>query len=484
MGPGAMFLAICMAIIAAAAGAAVYVYLGVSTLEAATVAVATLTSLVLYHLVSSRVGLRSMVGRQFADLSRGSADVARQVAEMERRVAALEGKIETALDHALAVTDPLTAEIEEVGTLVKRLAQTVEGQQTRLDALGPTPSKPPAAFAAPIAAEPFTGALDQPASPSHHADKDGTAAAAKAGPDAAAISAAVDANRIDLYLQPIVTLPQRKVRYYEATARLRNDVGETFPPRAFIPQAESGGLMPKVDNVVMFRCVALVRRLLLKNRDIGMFCNLSAKTLTDAAFLPQLLDFMAANRAIAPWLVFQFSHEAVAAMSAAEHEGLAALSERGFRFSMDGVSTLRLDPGELVNRGFRYIKAHADLLLKRARPIPTDIRPAELSDLLGRFGIDLIVDRIDDERSVIDLLDHDVRYGQGSLFSPPRPARPEALQAYSELSDAGTNERSAETNRSVPVHVPAPSSDPPEPATDSAGPGTAAQIVRGVMAGG
>src|SRR5439155_3398238 len=253
-------------IIAAAAGATVYVYLGVSTLEAATVAVATFTSLVLYHVVSSRVGLRSAVSRQLADLSRGSADVARQVAEMERRVAALEDKIETAVDHARAVTDPVTAEIEELGTLVKRLAETVEGHQAMLDALARAPSKSPAAFASPAAAEPLTGALQQPASPVDRADKDGTATAAEAGLDAAAIRDAIDANRIDLYLQPIVTLPQRKLRYYEATSRLRNDVGETFHPSAFIPRAESCGLMPKIDNLVMFRCVQLVRRLLLKNR--------------------------------------------------------------------------------------------------------------------------------------------------------------------------------------------------------------------------
>src|SRR5262249_32672968 len=40
------------------------------------------------------------------------------------------------------------------------------------------------------------------------------------------IREAVDSNRIDLFLQPIVTLPQRKVRYYEAVARLRAGDGD------------------------------------------------------------------------------------------------------------------------------------------------------------------------------------------------------------------------------------------------------------------
>ena len=42
------------------------------------------------------------------------------------------------------------------------------------------------------------------------------------------IAAAVDSNRIDLYLQPIVTLPQRKVRYYEATVAPAHRGGPTL----------------------------------------------------------------------------------------------------------------------------------------------------------------------------------------------------------------------------------------------------------------
>jgi cyclic-di-GMP phosphodiesterase, flagellum assembly factor TipF len=451
---GAIFIALCMAIIAGSAGAIVYLYLGVSALEAGTVAVATLTALVLYNIVTRHIGSRSVVIRQLAELSRGGAEVARQVAEMGRRFAALEGKIETAVDYARAVTDPLTAEVGELGTLVKHLAETVASQQTMLETLARTSPKSQAALAAAIPTERLasaTGTPDAPEPSSDLAGKDGAVTADRVNLELAAIRNAIDTDRIDLYLQPIVRLPQRKVRYYEAVSRLRNEAGEILHATDFVPQAESGGLMPKIDNLVIFRCVGLVRRLLLKNREIGLFCNLSQMTLTDANFFPQLLDFMAANRAIAPSLVFQFRHSAVRAMGAIEYESLAALSERGFRFSMDHVMGLRLEPSELANRGFRYIKVHANLLLDTARPAPTDIHPADLSDLLGRFGIDLIVDRIEHERSVIDLLDHDVRYGQGSLFSPPRPVRAEALQANPEPPDAATGGRNAAEDQLAPM---------------------------------
>jgi len=484
---GVIFVAVCMVIIAGSAGAIVYFYLGVSASEAATIAVATLTALALYNTVSTRIGTRTVVGRQLADLSRGVADLARQVAELGRRLAAMEGKVETALDRTAAVTDPLSMEIGELGMLIKQLAETVAAHQTSLDELRSAPAVPPGILAAEAlaqhlaaeaSAQRHTAEPVAPSEPARPSEPDAAPAApATDGVDAraqeqareqeaalASIRTAIDANRVDLYLQPIVTLPQRKVRYYEAMSRLRNERGEVVHAADFIPQAETGGLMPKIDNLVIFRCVQVVRRLLLKNRDIGLFCNLSGTTLTDATYFPQFFEFLEANRAIAPSLVLEFTQSAVRAMGPIEHECLAALSERGFRFSMDNVVDLRIEPRELANRGFRFIKIQANHLLNRGgTATATDIHPADLSDLVGRFGIDLIAERIESEGSVVDLLDCDVRYGQGFLFSPPRPVRAEALQGIAERSDVVARETGAATDNAPPSDTAGRNPDAPSP---------------------
>src|SRR5262249_48632935 len=236
----------------------------------------------------------------------------------------------------------------------------------------------------------------------------------------AMIARAVEGNRVDLYLQPIVSLPQRKVRFYEAVARLRTEDDEILSPPGFVPFAEAGGLMPRIDNLILFRCVQVVRRLASKNRDIGVFCDISGPTLNDPEFYPQLSDFMQANRALAPSLVLEFSQAALRHMGPIESESLAALAALGFRFSLDRLTDLRVDPRELADRAFRFVKAPAALLLNRMSMPATDIHPADFSDLLGRFGIDLIADQIESETTVVDLLDYDVRFGQGVLFSPPR----------------------------------------------------------------
>ncbi len=438
----AIFIAACMVLIAGSIGFVVYLRFGLTGAESALAALGTLTALAVYNAITARKRDRLEVSNQLANLGRGSGDLARQLAEFSRRVNTLEVKVDSVIDRALATAQPLSAEIEELSTLVKQLADSVAAHDVALSG-GRRP--PSAAEIAPAAAGAAAAATDSlltavPATPGAPIGRK-IAAFANLDRDGiiAAIAGAIDAAKIDLYLQPVVTLPQRKVRYYEALSRLKAENGDLVAAGDFIAYAEAGSLMPKLDQLSTLRCVQVVRRLLLKNRDIGLFCNLAGATLTDSGF-PKFLEFMEANRAIAPALVFEFTQSAVRAMGPIEHESMAALAERGFRFSMDNLTDLRVDARELNERGFRFVKVPAPLLFNRVGVASTDIHPADFSDLLGRFGIDLIAERIESENTVVDLLDYDVRFGQGFLFSPPRPVRAEALQgAAADAKDAAQN---------------------------------------------
>ena len=187
----------------------------------------------------------------------------------------------------------------------------------------------------------------------------------------AAIRSAIDAHRIDMHLQPIVTLPQRKVRYYEALTRLRTEDGHMLQPPEFLEPAEAGGLVGRIDNLLLFRCVQVMRRLLLKNREIGLFCNISATTLNDAQYFPQMVQFLEANRVLAPSLVLEFRQSAWRDMGPLELESLAALRELGFRFCMDQVTDLRIEPRDLAERGVRFIKVPAAVCWRARRPTST-----------------------------------------------------------------------------------------------------------------
>jgi len=462
---GTVFIAICMALVAGSAGAIVFLRFGIGPWESGAVALATLLILILINLITSRPQDHSAISEQIASLSQGTGDLARQVTAMERRLIALETRIDkTAEANAEAVrivTDPLAFEMSELSTLVHLLANAV-AKQTELTEQGQLAEAPAALHvpeqtveavaAAPVAmsedAETALPAIPKtPARAHDNADPVGTqptaprpatvtAAAGFIGQSpseqAAAIHRAIDANRFDVYLQPIVTLPQRKVRFYEAVARLRTETGEIVPAADFISRAASAGVLPKIDKLQLFRCVQIVRRLHVKHSEVGVFCNMSTETLADAAAFGVILDFLEANRAIAGSLLLEFSQAAWRSMGPIERESIAALAERGYHFSLDNVTDLSLEPRDLAQRHVRYIKIPGGLLLDRAGGQIGDIDRADLSNLLARYGIEVIADRVETEAVVVDLLDYDLRYGQGFLFSQPRPVRAEALQPVNE----------------------------------------------------
>ncbi|MHC2563289.1 cyclic-di-GMP phosphodiesterase TipF (flagellum assembly factor) [Bradyrhizobium liaoningense] len=437
-----IFIAICMVLVAASLGLVLYSVAGISGTESAIVALTALTFLILYNAVSMRLRDRSDVGGQIADLSRGTADLARQVAEFGRRLAAIEGRIASSNSANSDRVQSVIGEINELGGLVRQLATTVSAHEdllagnapapapvmrpepeTPIDLAAPFEEKPVAAPPLPAPPRPAPAVQAQPANPVQ------TGNGRSQTQLLATLRNAIDENRIDIFLQPMVTLPQRKVRFYEAVTRLRDERDQLITAEEFISIAEASGLIGRIDNMVMLRCVQVLRRLMVRNKDVGVFCNLAASTLGNSTTFAQCLDFLEANRALAPSLVLEFKQSTFRNLGPAETENLAALAQRGFRFSIDHVTDLRIEPRELADRGVRFIKVPATLLLDPRQASTSDIHPSDLSDLLGRFGIDLIAERIEGERAVVDLLDYDVRFGQGFLFAPPRPLRPEGASA-------------------------------------------------------
>jgi len=247
------------------------------------------------------------------------------------------------------------------------------------------------------------------------------------------IRSSLEENRVDLYLQPMVSLPQRKLRYYEALSRLRDKDGRIIMPAQYMQVAGKAGLMSVVDNLLLFRCVQIVRRLTQKNRDIGIFCNISGDTLADKEFFPQFLDYMRVNRDLAGQIVFEFNQEAVLKAGSEGEHNLAALATMGFGLSMDHVESLALDFLRLKAIGFRHLKVRASTLTGGMNSAGAAVAAEDFKKLLSRHGLNLIAERVEDEKTVVQLLDYAVDYAQGYLFGEPRAVREDSMKSPAAL---------------------------------------------------
>jgi len=238
-------------------------------------------------------------------------------------------------------------------------------------------------------------------------------------------------GRVELHLQPIVTLPQRRPLFYEGFTRLKDPTGRVVMPDEFLAPAEAAGLMPQIDNMLLFRCVQIVRKLLQKDRRVGVFCNLSPRSLSDELFFPNFVEFLQDNRDLAGAMLFELPQAAFESRTPAQARAMARLADLGFGFSIDRVQSLAVDLADLERSAVRFLKVDGSLLVhqlnvERIRPkgpITREIAAADVVSVFRRHMIELIAERIEEESVVVEVLDLEVGLAQGYLFGPPRPIK-------------------------------------------------------------
>lgn len=345
----------------------------------------------------------------------------------------------------------IKGEMEKIRSTSRELSADVEAMQTRLDQIEASIAfgvqQPPQIEARPQGGQIELKLIDQ------IVDKLGAAMDARLqniqsasnvtpiSPAAARgpmdlVREAILENRVELHLQPIVQLPQRKTAFYEGFTRLKDATGRLIMPQEFIPAAEQAGLMSTIDNVLLFRCVQIVRKLMKQDRRIGIFCNLTPASLADDAFFPQFLEFMRENRDLAGSVIFEIPQAAFEARGAVEARAMGKLVDLGFRFSIDRVTSAELDLPDLERSGVRYVKIPARILSEQivrggVRPrsaITREIAATDIAAIFQRYGIDLIAERIESEDMVLETLDLDVPFGQGHLFGAPRAIKDSLME--------------------------------------------------------
>ena len=257
--------------------------------------------------------------------------------------------------------------------------------------------------------------------------KQGFAASQPLGSNAQDILAitrdALERVRVSLFLQPIVSLPTRRVEYYEAYSRIQDHDGNFIDPQQYLELAERAGLVGAIDNNLLFHCVQLLRRVWRRNRDYGFFCNVSPHTLRDETFFGQFIEFLSENLELADDLIFEFSQIDVETHYNEFADNLDRLAKLGSSFSIDRVERLDINFMEIAKRNFHYVKIDAASLIALASSESGQEQVRYLQENLIDSRVTMIVEKIETEPQLVELLDYNIRFGQGYLFGEPRESK-------------------------------------------------------------
>lgn len=223
-----------------------------------------------------------------------------------------------------------------------------------------------------------------------------------------------------LVFQPIVDLRSWQVHHYEALARMVQ--GEKlFLPARFIGFAEEFGVVNEFDLMVVKKGIQCVREARLIRPKAEIAINLSGKSLSNDAFIQQLMLILVANRDALSGLMFEVTESAELKDLDATNRVLQKLRSFGCRISIDDFGAGAAAFQYLKALQVDYVKIDGSYILdafttRHGKPFLKAI-----AQLATDLGIQSIGEMVEDSRTMWLLRDVGVDYGQGYFFGKPMP---------------------------------------------------------------
>lgn len=146
----------------------------------------------------------------------------------------------------------------------------------------------------------------------------------------ARLRSALADNRLELFLQPIVSTTDLEVVMYETLVRMRED-DELVAPGVFLPAAENLGVIHEVDRVVVRKALDLLEQ----HETLRLTVNLSGKSLDDRTLLEMLSSRLEARPQVAGRLVFEVTETSAVVDIDAAQRFSQTLQELGCDFALD-----------------------------------------------------------------------------------------------------------------------------------------------------
>lgn len=233
------------------------------------------------------------------------------------------------------------------------------------------------------------------------------------------INHAIQNERIEIFAQPIVKLPSRRLQYLELFARIRAKSGIYLTAENYRPLAEKETLIENVDHLLLQHVLETIRGDVRRDVNIGYFVNISSRSLRDKNYMADLLEFVRTRRDLSDRLVFELQYEDIQNLTPACFKMIDGLSRIGCKFSVDNIPDANFDADMLVENGFTFVKFSASKLMEMCTSPRGEMDVARMKSQLDKSRLTLIVEKLETEHDLRELLDFEIDYGEGYLFGRP-----------------------------------------------------------------
>ncbi|QIK74696.1 putative bifunctional diguanylate cyclase/phosphodiesterase [Nocardioides piscis] len=235
------------------------------------------------------------------------------------------------------------------------------------------------------------------------------------------IEAALEDDRFELLLQPVMDMRSGRVGMAEALLRLRGENGELVPPARFLYIAERAGLMPQVDAWVIERSIAILAEVRHEVPDFCLEVNLSGHSIGDEAVERAIHQALSQHQVDPHALILEITETAAVADVALARDFAMRLAEVGCRFALDDFGAGFGSFYYLKHLIFDYVKIDGEFV---ANVHTSQVDRTILRSIVGiarDLGKQTVAEFVSAPEILEVIREEGVDYAQGYLIGKPIP---------------------------------------------------------------
>jgi sensor c-di-GMP phosphodiesterase-like protein len=249
------------------------------------------------------------------------------------------------------------------------------------------------------------------------------------------------------YYQPIVDIRSGQLRGAEVLARWKKPDGSLVLPGAFIPLAESSGLIRAMTRDLMRRVCAEAGAEIGRRPALKISFNFAGQLFSDDSIVKEVRAIFSNSPIKLSQVVLEVTERDPIENFTATRQTIAALQGLGLRIAIDDVGTGHSGLSYLLKLGVDIIKI--DKMFVDA--IGTDRNSTTiietLIDLAHNMRMDVVAEGVENFEQVIHLRDLGIRSAQGYVFAPPLPGSAflQLIEAIDPIAAADERDAAAPT---------------------------------------
>jgi sensor c-di-GMP phosphodiesterase-like protein len=255
------------------------------------------------------------------------------------------------------------------------------------------------------------------------------------------------------YYQPIVDIRSGQLRGAEVLVRWKKPDGSLVLPGAFIPLAESSGLILDMTTDLMRRVCAEAGDAIGCRPAMKISFNFAGQLFSGDAIVKEVRNIFSGSPIKMSQVVLELTERDPIENFTVTRQVIAALQELGVRIAIDDVGTGHSGLSYMLKLGVDIIKI--DKMFVDA--IGTDRNSMTivetLVDLAHNMRMDVVAEGVENFEQVLLLRELGVRSAQGYVFAPPLPGRSflQLVEAIDPLPVAAAEQKLASARMSFNV---------------------------------